>query len=659
MRSIWGCISCFSCFAGALLSACVDPALFVFEPGASTGSVLFALGRESRFSALALQARADEPLPFSKSADDRLWALEFRETPQELGLSPGPFRVSEPTECSEARRFPEPINSRVAPSASVDFEERPTPDWLQTLELPPLSPQACAPEGTWFDTFPDAARCCSGARCGEAPAIQSPASVDHAPPGAVDPALPGPQVEALGSCDPGTFYFYGLGCAPVSPTCAEEWPQALPAEALYVAPDGGAGPCTRDQPCASIEEALARPTQTQTVIALSAGVFPTAVRLDRTTRLVGVCAQRVRLIAPEGASEVLEVVGEVSLEGLTIEGGSRGISIQEGGVLDAKSVSIKNFQEQGVLHQGELSFERVAITAGPLGIVSTASVARIPRATLRSVHFSELDIAVHLVPAWATIEGLVITAVRQGIVAGNFGIPNEQFIARKVLIADVEGAGAFVRDIESVEMEDWTIMNVRPSHPELFAAGECSIFESNVRLLRDGPEEAIDSQCDGLALFSRVEHSTTLRRILLSGIEGVGFTLDGNIDVVLVEDLVVRDVALSGMLLQSHSTVRRAEFIDADLVYRRRDVAFEDLRIVNGGLFFRPFEQVFSNRFQLRDFEIQGPNALDLVLLEELPAADFDLREGRIEGSAKLPSCAVSAQTLGLENVSFRPGERP
>ncbi len=155
------------------------------------------------------------------------------------------------------------------------------------------------------------------------------------------------------------------GCVADVKACpAGAWPVGLPKNAVFVdAAAGSAGNGTLSSPYKSLYAAATKAPVGST-LAVAAGDYVEQLPAKTALTVVGVCAAKVRIVAPNAsASSVLVTGGKFALRGVTVTGPGPGI-VAFGGTLDLADLWFDAPTEHALLVQGkgvELALTRAAV----------------------------------------------------------------------------------------------------------------------------------------------------------------------------------------------------------------------------------------------------------------------------------------------------------
>lgn len=140
----------------------------------------------------------------------------------------------------------------------------------------------------------------------------------------------------------------GIGCVPVSRPCpADGWPVDAPSDAAFVLPGARDGDGTRMAPFGSVAEAL---LSSREVIALHTGEYTVPIGIDRPLRMLGACAEGVRL-TPSGPLEnpFMRVSADATVEHVSfvLAHQSAGAFSRNGATLTLRAVVIEAPSQAG------------------------------------------------------------------------------------------------------------------------------------------------------------------------------------------------------------------------------------------------------------------------------------------------------------------------
>ncbi len=166
-----------------------------------------------------------------------------------------------------------------------------------------------------------------------------------------------PALDDAPACPAGEHAF-ATGCARVGSACpADGWPADLPTDraVVYVAPGGGFGAGTREEPLGLVSTALAR-LGGGGVVALSVGTHrEDELWLDGTVEVRGACAEGTRIESlTEAQHNLVTLVGSSSLRDVTVSAANGPAIVIDVGPTDARvgDVVVDGGRAAGVLVVG-------------------------------------------------------------------------------------------------------------------------------------------------------------------------------------------------------------------------------------------------------------------------------------------------------------------
>lgn len=513
--------------AGLLLLplGCSERVLLVPHEG-ETRAALFALqtSTDRRLTAAALEG--GDAFELSIDAADLVFALLFSESLEQLGLEPGEVPLASANV---------PYSRALPPTPHVFFFEHDretfepaSPDQIRSLEafrIQDLTPVECVSKGGCYGVS-DQSRCtipCPAPTPIEAPNFtgepDQPAPPQFAPcpsgwrtvvsaesnrPETCEPFALGAET----SCGPFEAWFLGdTACSEVGDPCPSgEWPLGLPvgSPVFYVkadAPPGGDGSLA--SPYQTIGEAIAQSSPGGS-IALAAGDYRESIDLPVDVHVVGVCAERVRIVAPSPSDPVVRARGG-SLANLRLVGGAGALVGEASASLEVRGVIVEDTEgaegaaislaEGTVLGASELLVRRSAGDAiSAIGasfelsrVVMTDVAQTAVRAASSTVTVSDLTVsAVGLHSIWAdqgsTVrlerfvlhpsaeQGLLIEDGSRGLIDGGVlrgtpAVESERFriairdgsalTASRILLEGADRSGIFVHSSTVTLSDSW------------------------------------------------------------------------------------------------------------------------------------------------------------------------------------------------------------
>lgn len=255
-----------------------------------------------------------------------------------------------------------------------------------------------------------------------------------------------PALDDAPACAAGEHAF-ATGCARVGSACpADGWPAELPTDrpVIFVAPGGGLGAGTREEPLGLIPTALAR-LGGHGVVALAAGVHRAdALWLDGDVEVRGACAEGTRIESlTEAPNNLITLVERPSLRDVTVAAANGPAIVVGDARADAhvEGVVVERARGGGVLVAG-------------LGVATLAGV------VVRGI--APLD-------AWG------------GASNGVWADRGARITMERVLVEALDGVGLAVAD-SSVDARDVTIRETRERAADPFSACVGVWAEATLRL---------------------------------------------------------------------------------------------------------------------------------------------------------------------------------
>lgn len=215
------------------------------------------------------------------------------------------------------------------------------------------------------------------------------AGVDVCPTGFALRADGGCQSTVPPACEGNTITVLGSEvCEPIAKCGSERYPAtATPAVFVDAAYTGTDSDGSADKPFARLADALAKVDPTRRSIALAAGKYEFASRIDVPVEIVGACQETVIITAPKSSTTpTIETFADVTLRNVNVAGHDVGISVERGTTRVIAS-RVHGSGKEGIIVRagGALELDRTVVSyATGAGVSVESSVATIKNSEIRS-----------------------------------------------------------------------------------------------------------------------------------------------------------------------------------------------------------------------------------------------------------------------------------
>jgi len=165
-------------------------------------------------------------------------------------------------------------------------------------------------------------------------------------------------------------------CEPIAPCGTDRFPAvtspAIYVDAAFTGTDSDGGEA---KPFARITDALARVDATKRTVAVAAGRYVEALRIDRTVEIVAACEEKTFVVGPktiEGAA--VEILADATLRNIDVMGPHSGIVVAKG-TTKISSSRVHNTGADGIIVRPEavLELDRVVVSVALGAAVSVLS----------------------------------------------------------------------------------------------------------------------------------------------------------------------------------------------------------------------------------------------------------------------------------------------
>ena len=351
------------------------------------GAVLFGVGdpEAPRLFGIDLQDEASMPFSFSAARDGDLLLAVYDRTLPELALAPGPIALAMPGD-----------PGRPLPAWRAAFSARRSETGVS--EWTALEEQASLPDlfrlpGVELETCLLANGCYADPRDIEARVCSTPCTSRAGPAPPEPPTEPSPPVwspcplgwavriiEDVQTCEPpaptacaavdAVQWLSQPTCTTVGTACPEppgQWAPDLPSDrpVIYVRAGAVAGDGSMGAPFGDIRDAVTAAPD-ESVVALTADVYPEDVFLPSGVTLWGACVSGTVIRAPPGTR--LSTQGGAGLRNLRIQGGEGGLIVPGGaGAMAIQDVIVEPGAVRPAIevrNGGTLQGSRVVVRAG-------------------------------------------------------------------------------------------------------------------------------------------------------------------------------------------------------------------------------------------------------------------------------------------------------